>query len=222
MSNILPGQVFGYLTVIDKSETPRYWAKSNDYDCLCVCGKITQATARQLAGEVVRKRSCGCKSREMTKPFVTTHGKGEHRLYRIYHHMKERCINPKNDSYDNYGGRGIEVCDEWRDDFMEFYNWALANGYEETLTIDRIDNNGNYEPGNCRWVNQKVQQNNRRMNRVLQHNGQSMTSTQWAEHLNISYKTLERRINHLGWPTGKALTKPLRKRATRILVHEAP
>lgn len=207
-----PGQTFGFLTVIGISQIKRAWSKE-DYDCMCVCGSTTLASKRQLTRPMHGKHSCGCKSNEMRSVKATGHGLTEHRLYGIYHHMRERCYNPGNDAYANYGGRGIIMCDEWLSDFMNFYNWAMDNGYAENLQIDRINNNGNYEPANCRWTTQKVQMNNTRVNRIIEYNGQSKSSTEWAEHLKMSPKVMERRLNFLGWSVERALTKPVRKKS---------
>lgn len=115
------------------------------------------------------------------------------RLYRIFDHMKQRCYNKNNNRYKHYGGRGIVVCDEWNSDFDVFYNWAYENGYDDTLTIDRIDVNGNYEPSNCRWITNLEQQNNKRNNVLLTYNGKTQTMAQWARELNINRYTVIKR-----------------------------
>lgn len=119
--------------------------------------------------------------------------------------MKRRCNNPKNNEYKHYGGRGIKVCEEWFE-FSGFYCWAQANGYAEDLTLDRIDVNGNYEPGNCRWVDIKTQENNRTNNVVISFNGESHTRQEWSEITGIKYTTIRNRIDNLGWSVERALT----------------
>jgi hypothetical protein len=107
-------------------------------------------------------------------------------LFRIWAKIEERCYSPQSKAYRHYGGRGIKVCDEWRNDFMNFYNWAIANGYKEDLTIDRIDVNGNYEPNNCRWATMQQQQNNRRNNRVFIIENQRYTLAQLSRKYNVT------------------------------------
>lgn len=118
------------------------------------------------------------------------HGMRQSRLYRTWSHMKERCQNKNCKSYKNYGGRGISICDEWKNDFINFYNWAMANGYQDDLTIDRIDVNGNYEPDNCRWITMEEQAKNKR-NKIL-YNGYNMENLQNIT--GLKYGTLYRRI----------------------------
>lgn len=118
------------------------------------------------------------------------HGKYHTRLYRIYSNMKKRCYNSNMINYKNYGGRGIKVCNEWLDNFMTFYDWAMDNGYRDDLTIDRIDINGNYEPANCRWLTYKQQANNRRNNVYLTYDGKTQTMKEWADELNIPYSRI--------------------------------
>lgn len=115
------------------------------------------------------------------------------RLYRIFDHMKQRCYNKNNERYKDYGKRGINVCNEWLHDFMVFREWALNNGYNDTLTIDRIDVNGNYEPSNCRWVDNLTQQNNKRDNVFLTYNGKTQTMAQWSRELGINRHTINKR-----------------------------
>lgn len=118
-----------------------------------------------------------------------THGKTHTPLYNVWYGIKQRCYYEKNISYKNYGGRGIRMCQEWLDDFMNFYNWAMNNNYKEGLTIDRIDNNGNYEPHNCRWSTKTQQANNKRNNVNFTYDGKTMSLKAWCRHLDISYKT---------------------------------
>ena len=132
------------------------------------------------------------------------------RIYQIYRHLINRCYREKDISYKNYGNKGIIVCDEWKNDFMSFYNWSMANGYANDLTIDRIDVNGNYEPSNCRWVNMEVQQNNRSNNRILEYKGQKKTITEWAKYCGLSYRNLYYRLNN-GYTIEEAIEKPKRK-----------
>lgn len=139
------------------------------------------------------------------------HGGYGTRLYEIWRSLKKRCLNPKTEQYSNYGGRGITVCDEWRDSFQAFYDWAMANGYRDDLTLDRIDGNGNYEPSNCRWATWKEQQNNRRNNHFITYNGETKTLKQWSEQVGIDWDILYSRLKK-GWSVEKALTTKARQR----------
>ena len=160
----LTGQRFGRLTVIKRfGEYVRpCGVTSITWECLCDCGKTTIVRSDKLKSG--HKTSCGCYQSEF---FVKTHGKGKTRLYSVWKCMKERCYHSIMPSFKFYGGRGITVCDEWRNDFQAFYDWAISNGYDESAkrgecTLDRIDVNGDYCPDNCRWVDMKTQANNKR------------------------------------------------------------
>jgi len=131
------------------------------------------------------------------------------RIYSIYKGMKDRCRYKTNDNYERYGGRGIRVCEEWLADYMNFYNWAINNGYKEGLTLDRIDPNKNYEPDNCRWATYKEQANNTRRNNYITYNNKTHTLTEWSEILGIKRSTLSNRIVTKKWDIKKALTTPL-------------
>ena len=126
--------------------------------------------------------------------------------------MKERCYNANSDRYKDYGGKGTTVFDEWKNNFQSFYDWAMANGYKDSLTIDRIDTNGNYEPANSRWITNKEQQNNRTDNHYVTFNGETKTLKEWSEFLGVNYSTLNHRINQYGWSVEKALTEKVRVR----------
>lgn len=137
--------------------------------------------------------------KEVTGNRKRTHGKQGTRLYRIWQGMKNRCYNKNDKRYQDWGGRGIAVCSEWKDKFMVFYNWAVSNGYDDNLTIDRIDNNKGYEPSNCRWITNKENSNNTRRNIYLTYN-KTQTLAQWADELHIPYQTLHYRYKK-GWDT---------------------
>lgn len=142
---------------------------------------------------------------------------GISRLNNIFDNMKRRCYNPKNTNYDCYGGRGIKVCDEWNNrekvhlgkgscskGWLAFKKWALENGYQDNLTIDRIDPNGNYEPSNCRWITMKVQSNNLRNNVRLTYKGRTQTIHEWCDELNLNYNCIRDRICRKGWDVTEA------------------
>ena len=136
--------------------------------------------------------------------------KTKERLHRIWKGIKARCYNPNREAYSNYGGRGITVCDEWKNDFQAFYDWAMANGYTDDLTLDRIENDGNYEPDNCRWATRKEQGNNSRHNHLITAYGKTQTMQQWSDETGISYNTMKTRIRR--GCTGEEIVKPINKR----------
>ena len=145
--------------------------------------------------------------KEVTIKRETKHGMTKTRLHNIWVSMKERCNVPSVNCYKYYGGRGIKVCEEWKHSFESFRDWALANGYTDTLTIDRIDVNGNYEPSNCRWITLKEQGSNKTNNHFITYNGVTKTLQQWADEIGIHHVTLLERIERWG-SVEEALTIP--------------
>jgi hypothetical protein len=126
--------------------------------------------------------------------------------------MIRRCKNPNRKAHKHYYDKGITVCEQWLNDFKSFYEWSLANGYSDNLTIDRINNDGNYEPNNCRWVDMKTQCNNRKTNFIINYNGNSHTLSEWSEITGIKAPTIRARIVVYKWDVEKALTTPTTKR----------
>lgn len=168
----LTGQTFGRLKVIERAPNR---GNRTMWLCECRCGAQKEIDAWKLkTGNTV---SCGCRRAEGLGDAMRTHGLSQTRLYRIWRHIKERCYLQTCNSYSQYGGRGITMCSEWRGDFQAFYDWAIANGYDDKLTIDRIDNDGHYEPANCRWItfseNSKKQRTDEHMKQHGYYHGMS-------------------------------------------------
>ena len=206
----LLNQKFGKLTVIE------YCGKNNGgasmWLCRCDCGVKKIVCSGNLKNG--NSTSCGCIRKGNIENFKnhTRKGKGHQgngtRIYSIWANMKRRCLNSKNNHYKDYGGRGIIICNEWLG-FIPFRDWALSNGYEEHLSLDRINNDDNYEPENCRWATQKEQCNNTRRNRFLTINGKTQNLTQWSEESGVSVSVLRNRIKK-EWDSDKLLIKPER------------
>ena len=205
------GKRFGRLVIVDYAYTKRYDKGSSKtyWRCKCDCGNEKIASLSSIQCGYVK--SCGCLAKELleinTKEKIT-HGGHKDRLYVIWHNMKSRCSKDYGKS--RYHEKGITVCDEWANDYAVFREWALANGYDPNAekyqcTIDRIDNNGNYCPENCRWVSAAVQASNTSQNHYLEYDGKRMIVTQWAREIGIKPTTLFYRI-HNGWPIEKALS----------------
>lgn len=150
--------------------------------------------------------------------FETKHGMARTRLYRTWANMKNRCGKEYDKEYKYYGGRGISVCKEWATSFEKFKEWALSNGYQDNLTIDRIDVNGNYEPKNCRWITRQEQNKNASSNIILSLNGVSHILADWSDIVEIGYSTLQGRVRR-GWSDEEVLTTPVNKRYSRNQKH---
>ena len=177
----ITNQKFGYLTALYIDEN-RVNTKHTYWICECVCGKKRSLQTHQLTtGKVT---SCGCQNLRKKKSNIIAHN---HRLYNLYNSMLGRCYNPKCINYKYYGAKGISVCDEWKNSFETFVVWANQNGYNDTLSIDRIDNSKGYNPENCRWVEMREQYINKKYTALYTHNGITLTMKEWCDVLDFSY-----------------------------------
>lgn len=193
--NDLTGQKFGKLTVIERAKNRGkviYWL------CKCECGGIIEVQSAHLKNG--NTKSCGCMKGNKK------HNMSHTRIYKIWKEMRNRCNNKKTNVYKWYGGRGISICSEW-DNFNNFQTWAIQNGYNNNLTIDRIDVNGNYEPSNCRWATRKEQANNTTRSIKITINNETHTITEWAKIYNIPAKMIFTRIKR-GWDKEEAIITP--------------
>lgn len=206
----LIGCRFGRLVVIDRAPNrvqPSGY-KDKMWKCQCDCGNKVVVRGKSLTRGVTH--SCGCFAKELMSKRMSKHRGFGTRLYNIWDSMRQRCNNQRCHAYHNYGGRGISVCSEW-DDFAAFREWALSAGYDDAAergkyTLDRIDTDGDYCPGNCRWVNMKVQGNNRRCTVYITHNGETHPLKEWAEITGVKYETLWARY-HRGLPPEQVLKR---------------
>ncbi len=206
----LTGQRFGRLVVESfhrSDKEHKYWI------CRCDCGKQKIVRTSNLKSGAVK--SCGCllyetqmKNREKAIKHGCSH---KERLYETWKNMKRRCYDTTNKRADFYCNKGVVVCEEWKEDYLAFKEWAMSNGYKENLTLDRIDNNGNYEPSNCRWATAKIQANNQSRNHHLTYNGETHTMAEWADILGFTYTTINNRVQR-GWSVERIITTPQRRR----------
>lgn len=192
----LTGKRFGRLTVIgiDEGRQSRktYWI------CQCDCGKITSHRSDGLQSGSIR--SCGCLKNELSAERVAKNHKHKQsgtRLYHIWQGMKRRCYTETSPDYQRWGGRGIKMCDQWRDSFESFFEWAMKSGYSDTLTIDRVDNDGDYTPDNCRWASAKEQGRNRRSNISITIGNTTKSLTEWCEIFGLDYRTVNARYKRM-------------------------
>lgn len=206
---------FGRLKVISRAEDhvcPSGY-RSVMWLCECDCGNKVTVRAKSLLGNV--SQSCGCLQKELASKRVKKHGGFGTRLYAIWDSMRQRCYNPRNQAYKNYGARGITVQPEWND-FQKFREWALQNGYDENaprgeITLDRIDVNKNYYPENCRWVNMGVQSTNKRNTVYIEYQGEQYTINELSKILDIPYGVIHNR-RRLGWSDERIVSTPYHKK----------
>lgn len=205
----MSGKKFGRLTAVEYSHSDKYGKAF--WLCLCDCGNTAIVSGDKLRRE--KTKSCGCLQAEKRRMGIhRTHGLSETRLYSIWCNMKARCNNPKVDSFKYYGAKGITVCDSWRK-FENFFKWANETGYNDGLTIERIDVNGDYKPENCKWIKPEEQSLNKTNSHHLTISGNKKTIKEWSSESGIKYDTIERRINAYGWSAESAVTvPPYRKR----------
>lgn len=218
----LTGKRFGKLTVVSFYEKRKSKSGSTKYmwRCKCDCGNYVIANADNLKSG--HTKSCKCLRKEISTKRIlqqsknnVKHGLAGTRIYYAWHSMLERCYNPFDNNFSRYGGRGIIVCDEWKNDVQAFYKWSIRNGFDEKsngkdCSIDRIDVNGNYEPNNCRWVNQITQANNRRTNKKFFYKGDTYTIAELARKTGMSDGLLRNRLAR-GWDVNKAVNYEVKK-----------
>lgn len=209
----IAGLRFGRLVAIRRVASVK---RNTMWAAQCDCGNITTVTATRIKSG--HTRSCGCLKRETASRLNRIHGEssakygGEHpSLFARWAHMKERVTNPNCQMYYRYGGRGITLCAEWRD-YLVFREWALANGYEKCLTIDRIDNDRGYSPENCRWVDRATQNRNKSDNVMITVDGITACLTDHTTRLGLSYSTIKNRLASGKWTPEAALKTPIRKK----------
>ena len=202
------GDTYGQWTVIGLVDDKR------KIHCRCICGKEKDVWKANLTCGY--SSSCGCQSLKKTIERCTTHGESKTRLYSVWSNMRRRCYEKSNSRYHGYGGRGIRVCPEWRNNFTAFRDWMLSQGYDETSeygkqTLDRIDNNGDYSPDNCRLATIQEQNRNRCTRHILEYNGFSMSITEWNDKMGYPDGCIDNRIRK-GWSVERAITTiPIRR-----------
>ena len=220
----LVGDKYGRLEVLKFVYSKNY---RNYWLCKCDCGNEKIVSGHNLRCGVTK--SCGCLQQEQRKingkkvanytreiKHTTTHGQSKTRLYNIWAGMKARCYNPNDINYKDYGARGIKICEEWFNSFSVFRDWAIANGYADNLTIDRIDVNGNYCPENCRWATLKEQAKNKRTTRLITYDNKTMCVNEWEKFLNFPIHLIAKRLKR-GWSIEEALTIPVLNKGKKNL-----
>lgn len=194
--DVIKGKKYGRLTIIRES-SPTY-RKNGDavrmVECLCKCGSICCVPFINLRNGI--SKSCGCLAKDKLTERSLTHGLAhKHPLYEVWRGIKQRCYNSNASTYKDYGGRGISICSEWSNNFSSFYKWSIEHGWKKGLSIDRIDNAGNYCPENCRYVNNIIQARNKRSNKEIEYQGQKWHSlAEFCEKYNLNYKNMQQRL----------------------------
>lgn len=190
------GDRYGKLTVIEEVGMLH---NTRRFKCKCDCGNVTICYMHALRGG--NTTSCGCNRGKYT------YGLSNTKIYGVWKNMIQRCHNPTDSRYHRYGGRGIQVCLEWKSNVKSFYDWAMSNGYQEGLEIDRENNDGNYTPFNCRWTNRVINNNNCASNLMYTYDGMTMTLSQHCNRLGLAYGTVYKRIVTYGWTIERAFTE---------------
>lgn len=200
----LAGRVFGRLTVIERSGTHRSFAT---WRCLCECGNETVVTSANLKAGI--SKSCGCLKNDKARARQLTHGMFDTREYACWRNMISRCTLPNADRKKRYFYRGITVCERWLHSFENFYA-DMGKRPSDKHSIDRKDNDGNYEPGNCRWAIKTKQTRNRSSNKMIEYKGETLPLAEWCDRLRLNYKTIFRRLS-VGEDFASAVARPIRK-----------
>jgi hypothetical protein len=208
------GNQYGRLIVLKEDVgfyyfSGKYQRMKRRVKCICNCGNYKTILLENLRSS--HTKSCGCLKLEQLMERTAKHNLSSHVLYDVWKAMKQRCFNHFNPAYKYYGGRGITVCKQWRDDFMSFYN-DMNVSYKKDLTIERINNNKEYSKENCKWATTTEQSRNKRNNRFITYKGESKILTDWAEYLNIKKSVLTNRLNKYSWSIEKAFETPARKK----------
>lgn len=201
----LQGIRFGRLVATEWIPGNKNKQTKGKWHCICDCGNNCYVSTTDLTSG--KTRSCGCLRKETTSIRFKKYAYKDKRLYAIWLGMKSRCQDLHNSSFGNYGGRGISVCDEWKDDFIEFQTWSVKNGYSDKLTIDRVDVDKGYSPENCRWATILEQSRNKTNSKWVVIGQATRTFSEWCEIFQIKYDVAYGRVRW-GWTPLKALTTP--------------
>lgn len=206
------GHKYGRLTVIAHDES--YIGKNTKWICKCECGETVSVFGYSLEGG--HTKSCGCLKSEKLIERSTIHGDAHRgtrpQLYSTYHNMISRCTKIYREDHRFY--ENVKVCDEWLNSYLVFKEWALSHGYQEGLTLDRIDVYGDYCPENCRWTTWEVQHNNTRTNKMIEYNGEVKSLAMWCKELHLPYNTIRSRLNKLHWDIKTSFETPIKTRGS--------